>query len=100
MQKIKKYVPKPADTSDVRFPEGMEELMEIVAKNVHEVWAQGRMKDGWTYSEERDDIRKTHPCLVPYEQLSESEKDYDRNTAMQTIKLILKSGYKIEKTDK
>lgn len=89
------YTPHPTDTSDVALPEELSALAETLAKNVHEEWAAGRMKEGWTYGEERDGRKKTHPCLVPYEALSEEEKAYDRNTAAETIKLILKHGFKI-----
>ena len=64
-------------------------------KNVHEVWAQTRISQDWTYGEERNDTQKKHPCLVPYEELPEEEKEYDRNTSVETIKLILKLGFKI-----
>lgn len=94
---MSKYEPKPIDTSDVVIPEALLELSEQIAKNVHEVWAAGRTEEGWVYGEARNDEKKETPCLVPYEELSEIEKDYDRNTAMETIKLILKLGYKIEK---
>lgn len=89
------YTPHSIDTKDVVLPKEMKTLAEDIAKNVHEVWAEGRMKDGWTYGEERDDTLKHHPCLVPYEELSEEEKEYDRNTSIETIKLILKLGFKI-----
>lgn len=68
-----------------------------MAKNVHEVWAQTRISQGWKYGAERNDALKHHPCLVPYEELSESEKEYDRNTSVETLKLILKLGFEIEK---
>jgi hypothetical protein len=68
-----------------------------MAKNVHEVWAQGRIKEGWTYGPVRNDVKKTHPCLVPYEELPDSEKEYDRSTSVETLKLILKSGFQITK---
>ena len=71
--------------------------MEALAKNVHEVWAQSRISQGWSYGAERNDELKQHPCLVPYEELPEVEKDYDRNTALETLKLILKIGFKITK---
>lgn len=90
-------MPAPVDTSDVILPEELNELVEMIAENVHEVWAQSRMSQGWTYGEERDDVLKHHPCLVPYDELPEIEKDYDRDTAMGTLKLICKSGFKIEK---
>ena len=93
----KNYIPQPIDTKDVVLPEELSSLAEEIAKNVHEVWSVGRMKDGWTYGEERNDAEKHHPCLVPYEELTEMEKDYDRNTSQETLKLIMKLGFKIVK---
>ena len=92
-----KYVPNPADTTQVDLPESLLPLVEEMSKNFHEVWAATRMAQGWTYGPERNDAEKKHPCLVPYEELSEEERDYDRNTSQQTIKLILKLGFKISK---
>ena len=91
------YTPKPVDTTAVELPSDLLELTEQIAENVHEIWAQGRMAEGWTYGASRDDAKKTTPCLVPYHQLTESEKAYDRNTALETLKLITALGYKIEK---
>lgn len=91
------YTPQPIDTKGVVLPEELSELAEMIAKNVHEVWSAGRMKDGWTYGKERNDAEMKHPCLVPYEELTEVEKEYDRNTSQQTLKLIMKLGFKIEK---
>ena len=84
-------------TQKIEIPDELTELVETIAKNTHEVWAAGRIKDGWTYGAKRDDTKKQTPCLVPYEELSEEEKEYDRKTAMETLKLIVKLGYKIEK---
>lgn len=91
------YIPQPIDTKDVVLPEELQQLAEDIAKNVHEVWSAGRMKDGWTYGEQRDDAQKHHPCLVPYEELPESEKEYDRATSLETLRLIVKLGFKIVK---
>ena len=91
------YVPQPMDTSDVQLPQELNELVEKMAKNVHEVWAQSRISQGWTYGPERNDTLKHHPCLVPYEELPEVEKAYDRDTALGTLKLIVKAGFKISK---
>lgn len=91
------YVPQPVDTSDVRLPSELNVLVEHMAKNVHDVWALNRMEQGWTYGQERSDEKKTNPCLVPYEDLSESEKAYDRDTALATLKLISKLGFRISK---
>ncbi len=91
------YVPKPIDTKEIHLSEEIEALSELLAKNTHEVWSEGRIRDGWTYGEQRNDAEKKHPCLVPYEELSETEKEYDRNTSKETLKLIVKLGYKITK---
>lgn len=92
-----KFIPKPVDTSDVVLPEGLEELTESLSKNVHEVWAAGRIAAGWTYGPVRDEIKKEHPCLIPYEELSEEEKDYDRATALSTLRFIILKGYSVKK---
>ena len=94
---VDKYVPQPMDTSDVQLPEELNGLVEQMSKNVHEVWAKSRMDQGWTYGPERSDALKQHPCLVPYEELPEVEKAYDRDTALETLKLIAKLGFKITK---
>ncbi len=93
--KIQKYIPQPIDTTGVKLPEELEQLVEQMSKNVHEVWAETRIKQGWRYGEQRDDELKTHPCLVPYEELPEEEKEYDRKTSLGTLKLIMKLGFKI-----
>lgn len=90
------YTPHPIDTSDIQLPEELNPLLEAMAKNVHEIWAQERMNQGWIYGEKRDDTQKHHPCLIPYEELPDDEKVYDRNTSVETLKLILKLGFKIE----
>ncbi|MDE5999482.1 MAG: Ryanodine receptor Ryr [Bacteroidaceae bacterium] len=91
--KTKQYTPQPIDTTDVKLPEELEQLVEQMSKNVHEVWAETRISQGWTYGEQRNDELKTHPCLVPYEELPEEEKEYDRNTSIGTLKLIMKLGF-------
>jgi hypothetical protein len=90
------YEPAPIDTSGVTLSEELLELTELLASNVHDLWAQQRMSDGWRYGPKRNDTRKEHPDLVPYDQLPEGEKEYDRQTAMESIKLILSLGYRIE----
>lgn len=91
------YTPQPVDTHDVVLPHELAELAEQIARNVHEVWSAGRIKDGWSYGVVRDDNLKHHPCLIPYEELTETEKEYDRMTSQETLKLIMKLGFKIVK---
>lgn len=93
--KEKKYIPNPIDTSDVRLPKELEPLIEKMSKNVHDVWAETRISQGWSYGKERNDEKKTHPCLIPYEELPDNEKEYDRNTSIGTLKLIMKLGFNI-----
>lgn len=93
------YNPNPIDTSDVSLSEELLALTEKLAENTHDVWSQGRIAEGWTYGETRNDEKKENPCLLPYDELPESEKNYDRNTALETLKLIVKLGYKIEKAE-
>ncbi|MBU0607799.1 MAG: Ryanodine receptor Ryr [Armatimonadetes bacterium] len=92
------YQPQPLDTSAVTLPAELAALTEYLAENAHDLWAAQRMADGWRYGPQRDDDRKLHPCLVPYADLPDSEKQYDRSTAMETIKAILLLGYRIEKS--
>ena len=91
------YTPNPIDTKNIELPFELLELTEKIAENVHENWARERIAQGWVYGETRDDAKKTTPCLVPYDELSEEEKEYDRVTALETLRLIVALGYTIEK---
>lgn len=91
------YMPTPVNTDDVDLPKDILNLCEQLAKNTHDVWAKSRMEQGWTYGETRNDVKKETPCLVAYDNLPEDEKEYDRNTAIETLKLIIKLGYSIQK---
>ena len=93
--KRKDYTPSPVDTSKTVVREELTRLSERIAENAHEVWAAGRIADGWTWGPVRDDRLKQHPCLVPYRELSEQEKEYDRRTSMETLRLILALGFEI-----
>ena len=91
------YTPKPIDTSNIVLPQELQDLMEKIAENVHNVWAAGRLAEGWVYGEVKDVGKKTTPLLLPYSDLPESEKEYDRNTTLETLKLVIKLGYRIVK---
>ena len=90
------YKPEPIDTSKITLTEEYLKLTELLAKNTHEMWAQQRLADGWNYGSQRNDTHKEHPGLVPYEQLPESEKQYDRIISAEVLKAFLALGYKIE----
>lgn len=91
------YQPAPLDTRDVVLDAGLRELLESLAKQAHEAWAQMRLAEGWRFGPRRDEQRKEHPCLVPYEDLPESEKDVDRATAEQILKSMIALGYRVTK---
>ena len=91
------YNPCPIDVKDVELHESLNELREAIAENAHEIWGLERKRQGWTYGPKRDDDKKHNPCMVPYSELPESEKVFDRDMAMDTLKLIKKLGYDIVK---
>ena len=91
------YEPKPIDTSGVELPEELAELRELLAENSHDHWALQKMSQGYEYGPETSDALKTHADLIPYSQLSESKKEYDRRSAMETLKGILALGFRISK---
>lgn len=70
-------------------------ISEVVAAAVHETWMQGRLKQGWKYGSERNDALKTNPCIIPYADLPESEKAYDRETARTVVRVLREQGYLI-----
>lgn len=90
-----KYHPAPIDTTSVDLPPALAALTERLAENTHDIWAAQRLRDGWIVGSKRDDARRQHPCLVPYQNLPEAEKAYDRLTAVGTLKAILSLGYQI-----
>ena len=89
------YTPMPISTDGIALPPELEELVEQLAENTHDHWAQQRIEDGWVYGPQRDDASKTHPDLVPYGDLPENEKEYDRTSVVETLKVILTLGYRI-----
>ena len=90
------YEPRPIDTSRVELDEELQQLTEQLAENAHDHWARRRMAEGWTFGRVRDDGARRHPNLVPYDQLTEAEKEYDRETAMQTLRAMIALGWRIE----
>ena len=90
------YSPKPIDTAGIALTDGQAALVEKLAAHVHDVWAAQRIADGWRFGKARDDISKSHPCLVPYDELPDSEKTYDRVMVEQVIKAVVALGYRID----
>ena len=86
------YQPQPIDTSKVEF-DGLLPLAELLARNAHEIWAELRMKDGWTYGPIRDDAGKRHPCLVPFDEMSATDQAFDRAMIFETLKAAIASGF-------
>lgn len=97
---VLEYEPVPLDLSGIELEDDLDELREAIAENAHEVWALGRKKEGWSYGPKRDDQLKQTPDMVPYSQLPDSEKQYDRDMAINTIKLLKKLGYELVRKDR
>jgi len=95
---LKTYHPSPLDTDKIKLPEELVLLTEKLAENAHDNWAKLRIEEGWKWGEQRDDTEKTHPGLVPYDELTDSEKEYDRRTSLETLKVVMALGYSIKKT--
>ncbi len=97
LRNVSEYEPTPINLDSVSLSDDLLQLREAIAENAHDVWAVARMNEGWRYGEQRDDIKRYHPDLIPYSALSDSEKEYDRLMAINTIKLVKKLGYEIKK---
>lgn len=93
----KTYRPPRIDLSNTCLPDDLTALREVLAKHAHDVWATERQSEGWTYGPKRDDHRLETPDMLPYDSLPESEKDYDRKMATNTIKFLIDMGYRIER---
>lgn len=97
LQSVEEYEPQPINLDTIPLGEDLNELIEAIAENAHDIWALARMKEGWTYGPVRDDAKKQHPDLIPYSALPDSEKEYDRRIALDTIKLVKKLGFEMKK---
>ena len=91
------YSPRSVDTSDICLNEELNNLINFLAKNTHENWAKERIKEGWKYGLIRDDRKKEHPCLIPYEELPDSEKEHDIIAVRELLKTIILLGFRIER---
>ena len=97
------YNPCPINLDDVELDDNLNDLLEAIAENAHDVWALERIKQGYVYAPENNsDPTKgplTNKDLRPYSELPESEKDYDRKMATATLKLAQRLGFKIVRPD-
>ena len=91
------YIPDPIDVENVKLPEDIEGLIEVLSRNTHEVWSEERLKNGWSHGEKRSDILKQTPLLVPYDKLPDAEKEYDRKITENTLKALFKLGYELKR---
>jgi len=91
-----RYQPSPLDTAAVRLPDDVADVLERLARNAHEAWARERLADGWRWGPRRDEAAKLHPSLVPYEELPEEEKKYDRIAVGETLKALVALGFRIQ----
>jgi hypothetical protein len=93
------WVPTPIDTSDIELPAALRPLIEQLAENAHDNWAELRLSEGWQWGSTTEPTTKRHKLLVPYAELSEQDKESDRRLAIETLKLVLHFGFRIELGD-
>lgn len=89
------YIPAPLPTEHIKLSAELQEAVRQLSRNTHEIWSAQRLRDGWIYGRERDDAKKYHPCLVPYEELDETERSYDQEIVEQVIKGLMILGFEI-----
>ena len=80
------------DAVDYRFNEND---IEIMARMEHEHWRQERKREDWSYGPERNNSRKAHPSLVPWEALPEAEKAKNRNFIRDLPHLLARAGFQV-----
>ena len=90
------YIPSPTDTSGVELSPELLAIAEELAEHVHEIWADARYRQGWRYGTERNDELRTTPCMAPYSELPEEERDYDRATSLETIRFLVLKGFTVK----
>lgn len=91
------YLPRPFPTSDVKLSQDVLHVVEMLAENAHDLWAVAKIREGWRYGPTRDDGRKVHDQLVPYSMLTFRDKEANRQTAAETLKLLVGLGYSIRR---
>ena len=91
------YQPRPILIDGIEIEDDLKDLVEALARNAHDTWALQRLSTGWTFGEERNDEAKTHPCLVDYAELPESEKKYDRLVVLSTLRAIRALGFTVSR---
>lgn len=70
-----------------------EDEVECLARAEHDRWVAERAAAGWTYAPVKDVEARTSPFLVPYEELTEEVRDYDRQPVREMPQLLADAGY-------
>lgn len=78
----------------IRFDDAEVELM---AEMEHGRWIVERLRSGWKYGSKRDAINKISPFLVPWKDLPDKVKDYDRNAVRNWPALFSQAGLEIHR---
>lgn len=77
-----------------------DEETRFLAEKEHEQWVEERVKKGWVYGKDRNDQRRIHGCIVPWEQLSETQRQKDQNAIRALPAILAKVYLKIIRLDK
>jgi len=76
------------------------ETLEKLAEAAHKVWMEGKLRDGWKYGPVTDKTSKTHNCLVPYNELTEADKESDRDMVRGIPRILAAAGYGMVESEK
>ncbi|KAH0998941.1 hypothetical protein HUJ05_009475, partial [Dendroctonus ponderosae] len=90
------YKPAPLDLSAITLTAKLEELVDQLAENTHNLWAKERIQQAWTYGLNEDPDMLRSPHLVPYNKVDDAIKKANRDTASETVRTLLVYGYVID----
>lgn len=90
------YIMVPRRNHETEF-----ELSAEVHKNKanieHDRWAEAKLKEGWKYDPQTNNEKRLHSLLMKWDQLTENEKENDRQIFSKISSLLNEAGYAIEK---
>ncbi|XP_075257500.1 ryanodine receptor 2-like isoform X3 [Convolutriloba macropyga] len=90
------YKPAPYDIAIVQLGPVMSKLVELLAENTHNIWAEAKIARSWTHGAQDSASMKRTPLLTEYKNLDPVARKGVRNSAVEAIKLIVVLGYRIE----
>jgi hypothetical protein len=94
LEEIEVKIVRAEDAPDFAFT-GTE--LEMLARMEHDRWAADLVRDGWRPGDVKDPESKTHPMLVDWDELSEAERDKDRDAVRKIPATLRLAGFRLER---